>query len=226
MKRMSPNIFGIYLAAGNSSRMGENKLSLPLRGTTLGSLGLFSALKSDLKSTVIVTKENDSLEWLDPIFFTKKYEERWTQIPCLRASEGQAYSLKCGLNAVHSLQAEAALIMLADQPFISAMMINHLLSKFTSHEESNIMDYVAACYEGVLKPPILFSHRMFPSLYTLEGDIGARNLIRKNDSLNGAIIECKDEWAFYDVDTKQAYKRVMEGDIERWIKRKALSYRL
>ena len=51
-------IAGIYLAAGNSSRMGSNKLALPVGTMTVGSLALETALKSSLDKVYIITKDD------------------------------------------------------------------------------------------------------------------------------------------------------------------------
>ncbi|WP_376768611.1 NTP transferase domain-containing protein [Paenibacillus foliorum] len=42
------NIFGIYLAAGQSSRMGSDKLRLPVGPMNLGNYALAAALNSRL----------------------------------------------------------------------------------------------------------------------------------------------------------------------------------
>ena len=41
-------IAGVYLAAGSSSRMGSNKLQLPVGTKTLGSLAVQTALQTSL----------------------------------------------------------------------------------------------------------------------------------------------------------------------------------
>ena len=50
-------ITGVYLAAGSSSRMGSNKLALPVGTKTLGSLAVQTALKTPLDQIYIITKE-------------------------------------------------------------------------------------------------------------------------------------------------------------------------
>ncbi len=212
MKMQDSRIVGIYLAAGKSSRMGENKLLLPLKNTTLGSLALNTALTTNLDHIVVVTKEEDPLDWLDYIFFTSLFVKRWTHVTCAEAKEGQAYSLRRGLQEVNAMKAEAVLVFLADQPFVTVRIMNNLIARYrTNLNEGRERDFVAASFKGIVRPPILFSRNMFPALEKLEGDMGARKLIRKSFIGNGDTIEYEDERAFFDIDTREEYEQVKEG---------------
>ncbi|WP_267897395.1 NTP transferase domain-containing protein [Peribacillus glennii] len=62
-------IIGIYLAAGESKRMGLDKRSLPLNQIPLGSVALKQALYSKLHHIVVVMRNEDSSDWLLPSFF-------------------------------------------------------------------------------------------------------------------------------------------------------------
>lgn len=61
----SPYLIGVFLAAGKSRRMGQNKLALPLKGENIGSLSLKTALSSRLDHVLVVERtEHASLEWI------------------------------------------------------------------------------------------------------------------------------------------------------------------
>ena len=113
-------IIGIYLAAGNSSRMGSHKLALPVGTMTVGSLALETALKSPLDEIYIITKETDDVDWL-PV--EMKSDAKCTIIKCSSAHEGQSESLRCGIQRAQANRADAVIVMLADQPFITIQMI-------------------------------------------------------------------------------------------------------
>lgn len=199
-------IFGIYLAAGKSSRMGFNKLLLPLGNMSLGSLALHTALMSQLDRILVITKEEDPLDWIDPSLLVHSLREKWYSIPCAIASQGQAYSLRCGLQEAQKGKAEAVMILLADQPFISCEMINELIFHYkNSLQENKQYDYVAASYQEIPRPPILFSNRLFPLLLNMQGDKGARQLLRKGAAFEGITIEYEDARKFHDVDTEEEY---------------------
>jgi molybdenum cofactor cytidylyltransferase len=203
-------VCGIYLAAGQSRRMGENKLALPLRKTTVGSLAFRAALQSKLEHIIVVTKEDDCLSWIDPSFFQKPFKEKWSITRCQDAVLGQAYSLKCGLQAAQKLNPSGIMTLLADQPFLSVEIIDELISygeQVQKMKELNEITYVAASFQGVPRPPILFLQQSFPFLFELKGDEGARQLFRKS-TLKGKLVEARDERIFFDLDTKEDYARV------------------
>lgn len=207
---MKDGIAGIYLAAGTSSRMGVNKLSLPLGGGSLGSLALQAALESNLDNLIVVTKMEDDLQWIAPSLSSRCMRKRWRHVPCAGAVWGQSYSLRCGLQACIGLHVKAVIILLADQPFITADMINQLIDYYKKAlQEKQKPDYVAASYQGLARPPILFSDNFFPVLLTLQGDQGARQVVRNGLSRNGTVIEYEDPQAFYDVDTWEAYRSLL-----------------
>lgn len=201
-------IIAVYLAAGKSSRMGTNKLSLSLGKTTVGSFGLQAALQSMLHHVIVVTKAEDTLNWIDPVFFSSGMRKRWTCIACPEDGKGQAYSLRCGLEEGKRMKADGIMILLADQPFVPAQMINDLIDGYETHQN---VPFVAANFRSILRPPVLFSPDLFPSLMRLEGDEGARNLLRRGAVMKGMSIEYMDERAFYDVDTKEDYERMKGG---------------
>jgi molybdenum cofactor cytidylyltransferase len=202
-------ILGIYLAAGKSSRMGCHKLSLLVEGTPLGSIAMQTALRSELDGVLVVTREDDQLDWITPALQSTPLREKWRHLPCVDASKGQAHSLRCGLQGAQEAKARAVLILLADQPFVSETMLNQLIQTFRQHEgDSLTLDYVSSSYHGMPRPPILFPCRLTPLLLTLRGDEGARRLVRNNGSLSGACIEFAHVNLFLDVDTASDYEAI------------------
>ncbi|WP_158701730.1 nucleotidyltransferase family protein [Lentibacillus sp. Marseille-P4043] len=200
MKRQG--IVGIYLAAGKSKRFGKNKLFQRVGNVPLGSLALRTALQSQLDKVVVVTTEADTLGWIPAELFPL-YQKKWFQAVCKESVNGQSYSLKHGLRFAKKLQADAVVILLADQPLVSTWMINTIISRY-QHGITNNCSFVAASRLGVTCPPILFSNNMFDELFHLQGDMGARYLI-KNKANAGSYIEFSNPWSFFDVDTPDDY---------------------
>lgn len=195
-------VVGIYLAAGKSERMGSNKLSLPLGADSLGSKALKTALHSKLDHIIVVTTEDDLLKWIPPSFFLAPYGQRWSHLPCAESRQGQASSLICGIKKAIHLQADGAMIILADQPFLSRDIINDILFLFRKEES---YDFVAASCNGIPRPPILFSERRFGQLMKQQGDEGARKWLRKNGRHHGLMKEYADYKSFIDIDTREEY---------------------
>ncbi|WP_018662117.1 nucleotidyltransferase family protein [Heyndrickxia acidiproducens] len=201
------NIIGIYLAAGSSSRMGKNKLALPLKGKPLGSLALTTAVRSKLDHTLVVVRQAEEPPAWIKTEFSGNSRNNWSFVSCPNAGQGMSSSLKCGVKAALGMEAAALLIMLADQPFIQAGMVNHLIVEFQKRSASgDQIEFVASSFKGEILPPILFAKSIFPLLLKLEGDQGARKLVREGS--RRGVFRAYDDWRlFYDIDTKEDYEK-------------------
>ncbi|MFF3022344.1 NTP transferase domain-containing protein [Gottfriedia sp. NPDC057948] len=199
-------IIAILLAAGSSKRMGQNKISLPLGNCTIGSFGLRKFINSNIDHVFVVTREDDSLNWISKDLFQKPYKDSWTHVPCTNANKGQSYSLKCGLTQALKTKPLGVMILLADQPFLSIQTINELHQTYLKRISDNLsIPYLAASFQGVPRPPIILSPNMIPDLYMLNGDEGARAIIQNHPNLEGLLVEFENKWDFFDIDTKEAY---------------------
>ncbi|MEN1969092.1 NTP transferase domain-containing protein [Lentibacillus sp. N15] len=196
-------IVAIYLAAGKSKRFGKNKLQQPLGNVSLGSVALRTALQSTLDRIVVVIDTADELDWIPTGLFST-YQIKWFHTTCMDTARGQSYSLKCGLQFAEKLQATAVMVILADQPFISVDMINKLIEQHTIHPDTM---FVAATFSNVPCPPILFTSSMFPKLFQLKGDNGARQLLQ-HESEKGQFVPFSDSLAFFDIDTVTDYQKI------------------
>ncbi|MCP3028434.1 NTP transferase domain-containing protein [Halobacillus sp. A5] len=199
------NIVGVMLAAGESSRMGRNKLALPFNSTTIGCSSLRTALDSELDHVIVVTRKEDDLVWIDRSLLL--LSPAWSRIKCDHAQKGQASSLKCGIKAAEDRNADAVVVLLADQPLLHSKMINKLISRFTKTPKSN---YVASRYDDRMQPPILFSSAFFSTLLQTTGDQGARTILRKSSPDLGAVVDFEEGRSFQDIDTEDDYKWLKE----------------
>jgi molybdenum cofactor cytidylyltransferase len=198
------NIVGIYLAAGQSTRMGSDKLRLPLGPMNLGNYALAEALRSNLDYVLVVSNDL-AADWIDHTFYLNPIHRKWSVIHCSEAHVGQVHSLRCGVQAALAVDAAAVMILLADQPFITKEMINELLLRFQMNTK---LGFVASRYEGLARPPVIFAQRMFPELLRLQNDQGARHLIRKEST--GICIDFTIPGLFMDVDTAEDYRILLE----------------
>jgi molybdenum cofactor cytidylyltransferase len=191
-------IVGIYLAAGNSKRMGKCKLSLPLSEKPLGTIALKEIMKSNIDHLLVVTNDLNAV-WLNSADDLHAYLNKWENIVSLQAHLGQSFSLRTGIRRALQLGAEFIVVFLADQPFVTSGLINRLIN-----EARNEHDYVASAVGGVLKPPIIFNHKALAEIMTIRGDQGARSLL-KNGTLIGTSIPVNSDQLF-DIDTVEDYE--------------------
>ncbi|MBY0095754.1 nucleotidyltransferase family protein [Mesobacillus maritimus] len=209
---MSLKIVGILLAAGNSSRMGDHKLALPLGSSNIGSLCLTSAVQSMLDYVLVVKKPEDSLTWIDPILKKGDWKRRWTVCTSENAQLGQAYSLKAGVLEAIEQEADALVLLLGDQPFMSTDVVNELI--YTYRRAIGLEEcpgFIAFENGGLRQPPVLFANFVFTELVKLTGDEGARQLIRNHQN-TGITIPSTNQLAFFDIDTQEDYqKALIEG---------------
>ncbi|HEX5500617.1 MAG TPA: nucleotidyltransferase family protein, partial [Thermomicrobiales bacterium] len=125
---------------------------------------------------------------------------------------GQSTSLKIGLAAVPP-QAEAALVLLGDQPEIGPEIIDAVIVAFRYGDRP----IVAPTYGGAIGNPVLFRRDCFPTLAALTGDEGARRIIRARPE-DVLRVPVSDVPAPADIDTDADYAALLarwpreEGD--------------
>ncbi|ARK24263.1 hypothetical protein SporoP37_05975 [Sporosarcina sp. P37] len=193
-------IAGIYLAAGSSSRMGTHKLALPVGTRSLGSLALETALDSPLDEIYVITRHTDNAEWIPPHM---KQHAKCTIITCPASCEGQSESLRCGIQQAQNHHADAVLVMLADQPFITVHMLSEMIICMKNNPGCK---FVATSFDQSITPPVLLSSSMYPDLLKVRGDKGARSILHGDFLNQGKLLPCNDKRLVFDVDTIEDYK--------------------
>jgi molybdenum cofactor cytidylyltransferase len=152
-------VAGVLLAAGLSSRMGENKLLLRLGGESLLARVAKVALAAGLEPLVVVLghERERARAVLGGLPVTTVVN------PDYRL--GPSTSLRTGFSALPE-RCAGALVMLADMPFVTATMVEELLRRFRESE----VPLVLSSYGGTLAPPTLYGRTLFPELRALSGE--------------------------------------------------------
>nr|WP_217907524.1 nucleotidyltransferase family protein [Massilia sp. BJB1822] len=110
---------------------------------------------------------------------------------CPQAALGMAASLVHGLR--QAPQAEGWVLALGDMPYVKPATIAAL-----AHAVAQGADIAAPIYQGRRGNPIAFGRRHLPLLLALEGDQGARAIV-KNFPVNEVVVE--DSGILLDIDT-------------------------
>lgn len=154
------------MAAGTSTRFGETNLVQHWRGKPLLQRALLAAQGAceGLVTLVIghdketVTAASAGLS--DNVIVNCDYEL------------GIGTSISAGVRACRK-DADAILIILADQPLVTAVHLNELIDTWSGAKT----EIVASWFGGIVSPPILFPKSAFGALCDLTGDTGARKLL-------------------------------------------------
>jgi len=157
----------ILLASGLSQRFGpDDKLLADLNGKPLGSYAanLFATERTELHCAVVPSQAPRRAE----LFSAKG----WTVLKNSSPELGQGSSLAIAAKHLQSTEATAALILLADMPFISEAYLQAFVD--AAPPEHAAMSEVGS----VLQPPALFPRSAFPALAKSAGDKGARAIFK------------------------------------------------
>jgi CTP:molybdopterin cytidylyltransferase MocA len=156
---------GLILAAGAGTRFGtQTKQLADLRGKPLLQHAV-DAMNAALPRAVVVLGHD-----ADAIRAAVDFGPAEVVL-CEEWALGQGYSLRAGVAALAG--AERVVITLGDQPFITPAVITASLDELGSH------DAVRAVYDGKPGHPVVLSRRVLDAVPELEGDAGARELLKR-----------------------------------------------
>src|SRR6266850_2094726 len=187
----------VILAAGASTRMGRAKQLLLYRGQTLIRWTVESALGSVCRPVVVVIGAH-----------AKLVKNELEHLPVLVADNGEwqkgmSSSIRIGIETLVTSgeDMEGAVIMLCDQPFVTADVVNALVD--AGRKTGKMI--VASAYGEARGVPAFFSRQFFPEITTLKANEGARQVI-SNHPDDVATVSFAE--GAIDVDTPQDYERL------------------
>jgi molybdenum cofactor cytidylyltransferase len=188
-------VAALVLAAGSSRRMaGSNKLLQPVAGVPMVRRAANAALASRSTAVVVVTgfdadAVRESLAGLD-LEFANNPEH----------ASGMASSLRAGLGALPA-DTDAVVVVLGDMPMVTAAHIDSLIAAFDP-ARGNIVVPVKGDRRG---NPILWPRALFAEMQQVQGDVGARELLKIHAGRVDSVA-CGDDAIFADVDTPDALR--------------------
>ncbi len=162
-------VSAIFLAAGESKRMGKPKLLLPFNNSTILEQAVDNLLNSRVDEVIVVVG-NRAREMIEKL---AKRPVKIAVNPAYR--EGMSTSIARGLSLVDR-KTLAVMLVLADQPLIDKETINKLIETFLSHDKG----IAIPAYQGKKGHPIIFSAKYKEELRELKGDVGGRQIIRNH----------------------------------------------
>ena len=189
----------VILAAGASSRFGTPKQLTQFNGKTFLQHVIDEAKDAGVEPIVVVTGAN-----ADEV--STSIADRNVELIFNRDwAKGMASGIVAGVHAIRQLdnRIDKIIIAVCDQPFVSAMLFKQL-DKVQQETGKSI---VASAYADTIGTPVLFSRKYFEQLLGLEGDTGAKKLL-KDYREDVATVDFPE--GDVDVDTQEDLERLPE----------------
>jgi molybdenum cofactor cytidylyltransferase len=186
-------VSAILLGAGESKRMGLNKLSLPWGGKTIFEHCLNTFLRSKVKE-IIVVLGGKTKGMRGPL---RRWKAKLVVNPHYKM--GISTSIRRGIQAIDP-ECQGILIALGDQPFLKTRTINALIQAFVQGEKG----IVVPSFRGRKGNPVIFHKRYQEDLLKLEGDVGGRSIIERHPE-DVWVVHVKSEGVVKDIDTWKDY---------------------
>src|SRR5215831_4376159 len=199
--KTASKVSAVVLAGGMSRRMGAPKQLLRIEG------------KSLLEHTLATVRASAVHEIILVLGFAADEIEKEVSLQGLKIARNESYqqgmgtSLRTGLAAVDP-QATAALIILADQPFVQPATLDRLI-KFhgSSKAEAARPQIVIPTYRGFRGNPVLLDRTVFPELQGLSGDVGCRAIF--GDHTKGIYkLPVDDAGILLDIDSPEDLEKI------------------
>lgn len=196
-------VWAIVLAAGESRRMGQPKMLLPFDSKTIIETVIAAILESQIENILVVVGANQEAvsdtirEMPVQIVFNPDF------------STGMLSSVQVGFKSLPQ-DASAALVLLGDQPSISAGVIDRVCEAFFASKRS----IAVPVFHGKRGHPVAIDVKYGDEIQTLLPDVGLRQVLRAHPE---EILEVPIDYEgiLEDIDNEQDYKRAVESRKKR-----------
>lgn len=160
-----------------------------------------AALKSSLDRVAVVLGSR----WreLEAALKEVAHDRRLIRIINPQPESGMSSSLRAGISEVRA-EAAGAMILLADQPGVTAWVVDELLRAFRGHPERIVVPTI----EGRRTTPVIFPSDLFPQLKETRGDVGGREVL---NLYHDRVVEMEmgSRYDDMDVDTREDLEKMM-----------------
>lgn len=192
-------ISAVVLAAGASTRMGTQKLLLPLGGEPLVRRAVRQVCDAGFDDVLVVlgSEHEQTLAALEGLHVRHAVNAEY--------ASGMGSSFRTAIE--HLPESAAAMFALSDQPFVTTREYRAVLHAYRQHSSP----IVSVRYGDVMAPPHLFEREFFPELAQLKH--GARSVLQRH--LDQTLVLQFQPDLLVDIDTPEDYelarRRVSSG---------------
>jgi len=162
----------IILAAGSSTRLGQAKQLVGVKGMPLLLKSVLVALEAHFEHIVVVLgyHADEHKKTIDHLPMEAIIHDEW--------EKGMGSSLKKGL--LHTIESRpetsAVVVMVCDQPLLTATHLLHLRELYKNTSKP----IIASRYGTILGVPALFDRSLFPEILNINDAEGAKAVIVQN----------------------------------------------
>lgn len=191
-------ISAILLAAGESRRMGQFKQLLSYGGKPFVACCADNLLASRLDELIVVTGHRQAdvsralAERKVKIVFNADYKA------------GMSSSIQCGVQAVNE-NSRAILIALADQPQISAPVINQVIEAYENERPL----IAIPVYQDSRGHPIILDAKLKAEILGITPEVGLKQVVRAHEN-ETLYVKVADNTVLLDFDYPEDYRRLVK----------------
>jgi molybdenum cofactor cytidylyltransferase len=198
----SPSFAGVILAAGDSTRMGQDKALLPWQGGTFLSAAI-DVLKSVTELVIVVGGKNTNS--LLPTIYQKGAfitENHHTE-------RGQFSSLKIGLQEVLNRGRDTALVALVDRPAPRLETVRAIKNHFLESLQTGTWAVVPQ-FDGKHGHPFIAGREMIERFLRAPQDATARD-VEHAAQQQISYFSVNDPYVILNVDTPEEFERLVQN---------------
>ena len=191
------SVAGLVLAAGEGRRLGRPKALVRFEDQLLVERAVATLREAGCARVVVVlgAAAHEVAQTADLGDAVVVVNEAWPT--------GMGSSLCTGLRALADLHADAAVVLLVDQPRVSPELVGRLVAHWSTG-----ISAVAASYDGHRRNPVLLSASVWPELLgSAAGDAGARGWLDAHAD-EVVLVACDDLGSDLDIDTAADLERL------------------
>jgi molybdenum cofactor cytidylyltransferase len=194
-----PEIAGIVLAGGKSSRMGRPKALLPIgtAGETFVDRVTRTLTDAGIEDIVVVVGA-DALA----IRAAAKLTPGVRIVDNPDYEQGQLTSLLAGLQVIDTARTAAVLVTLIDVPLVTVATVRMLIAV----QRERGAPIVRPVSHGLHGHPVIFGRALFAELQGADPAYGAKPVVRAH-AAEMIEVPVEDQGAFTDIDTREDYER-------------------
>ncbi|UKM64438.2 nucleotidyltransferase family protein [Flavobacteriaceae bacterium GSB9] len=200
MKKPSPNIAIVVLAAGASRRMEKVKQLLPWGDVTLVEHVIRTVLSVKANTSAVVLGANSDIvnPQLKEYPITIIKNERWKEGMSKSISKATLFFLD------RKPRPDGIMFILADQPFVTSTYLSEMINSFTPNKKQILATRYKDGKKGV---PVVFDKYYFKELADLKGDKGAKIVLEAH---NVCVQILDAPFVNMDIDLKEDYEKAIE----------------